>query len=87
MFGVYVRMSWLDGFLCPLEWCCPCEGLLCLRVWVVCVAGVVVREDWAGLLLPGGSRRKERCYESVCVSVGVVGVVKYFKYQVYLQVC
>jgi hypothetical protein len=79
--------SWLDGFLCPLEWWCPCAGLLCLRVLVVCVAGVAVCEDWAGLLLPGGSRKKERCYESVCVLVGVVGVAKYFKYKVYLQVC
>jgi hypothetical protein len=26
-------------------------GLLCLRAWAVCVAGVVVREEWAGLLL------------------------------------
>ena len=25
----------------------------------MCVAGVAVREDWAGLLLPGGKRRKE----------------------------
>jgi hypothetical protein len=51
----------------------------------VCVAGVAVREYWAGLLLPGGSRRKERC-ESVCVLVGVVGGVKYFKYQVHLRI-
>jgi hypothetical protein len=51
------------------------------------VAGVEVREDWARMLLPGGSRRKERCHESVCVLVGVVGEVKYFKYQVYLWVC
>ena len=33
----------------------------------MCVVGVAVREDWAGFLLPGGSRSKERCYESVCV--------------------
>ena len=72
---------WLDGFLCPLEWCCPCEGCCALRTRAVCVAGVVVREDWAGLLLPGGSRRKERCNEHVCVLEGV-GEVKYFKYQV-----
>jgi hypothetical protein len=62
-------------------------GLLCLRARTVCVAGVAMREDWAGLLLPGGSRRKERCHESVCVLVGVVGGVKYFKYQVYLRIC
>ena len=53
----------------------------------MCVAGVAVHEDWAGLLLPGGSIRKERCYESLCVLMGVVGGVKYFKYQVYLRVC
>jgi hypothetical protein len=39
----------------------------------VCVAGVSVRENWAGLLLPGGLRRKERFYESVCVLEGVNG--------------
>ena len=52
------------------------------------VADVAVREDWAGLLLPGGARRKERCYERVCVCVlvGVFGGVKYFKYQVYFRV-
>jgi hypothetical protein len=48
----------------------------------VCVAGVAVREEWAGLLLPGGSRRKERCYESVCLLVGVVGGVKYLSIKV-----
>ena len=54
----------------------------------MCVAGVAVREEWAGLLLPGGSRRKERCYESLCVLVGVDGGVKYFfKYQICLLVC
>ena len=31
--------------------------------------------------------REGKKYESVCVSVGVVGGVKYFKYQVYLRVC
>jgi hypothetical protein len=30
-------------------------------VRAVCVAGVAVREDWAGLLLPGGLRGEERC--------------------------
>jgi hypothetical protein len=37
---------------------------------------VAVREEWAGLLLPGGARGKERCYESVCVLLGVGGGVK-----------
>ena len=41
----------------------------------MCVVGVAVREEWAGLFVPGVSRRKERCYESVCVLVGVVGGV------------
>ena len=57
---------------------------LCLRARAVSVAGVAEREEWAGLLLPGVSRREERCYESVCVCVcvcvlvGAIGGVKYF---------
>jgi len=54
------------------------NGVVLVRVVLesvgcVCVAGVAVREDWAVLLLPGGLRRKERCYESVCVCVGGCG--------------
>ena len=59
MFGVYVMRSWLDGFLCPLEWCCPCEGCAwerglcvwlvwrCVKIGQVCFCGFV-GEIWRG---------------------------------------
>ena len=39
----------------------------------VCGAGVAMRDEKAGLLLPGGREGKNESYESVCVCVCVGG--------------
>jgi hypothetical protein len=43
---------WLDGFSFVL--CAVILGVVVFEVRVVCAADVAVREEWAGLLLPGG---------------------------------
>ena len=50
----------------------------------VCVVGVTMREEKAGLLLPGGREGKIESYESVCV--GGYGWRSEKRHQVYLHV-
>jgi hypothetical protein len=39
----------------------------------VCVAGVAMRAEWVGLLLPGGREGNIFSCESVCVLAGMIG--------------
>ena len=85
MLGTHISWLWVDVFLCPLGWCCLCEGCCaCWCVLCVCVVGVAMHEEKAGLLLPGGREGKIEGYESVCVCVCWRGEKWY---QVYLYVC
>jgi hypothetical protein len=50
---------WLDVFLVLLNGN-VLVGVAAFDSVCVCVSGVAMREEWAGLLLPGGQRRKDR---------------------------
>jgi hypothetical protein len=54
----YVAVIGCFSFSCPLEWCCSCGGFVLDSAGCVCVAGVVMRAEWADLLLLG--EEKER---------------------------
>jgi hypothetical protein len=66
--GAYVAVigcfSFSFSFSCPLEWCCSCGGFVLDSAGCLCVAGVAMRAEWAGLLLAGG--REGKIYSCVC---------------------
>jgi hypothetical protein len=49
--NAYVVVNGCFSFSCPLEWCCSCGGFVFVSAVCVCVAGVAMRAEWAGLLL------------------------------------
>jgi len=52
MRGTYIMWLWLEVFLVLLNGG-VLVGVVAFDSVCVCVAGVVMREKWAGLLLPG----------------------------------
>jgi len=55
----------VEHTLCGCGWMFVLSSSMVMSLWellclIVCVAGVTMREGWAGLLLPGGQRRKDR---------------------------
>jgi hypothetical protein len=63
----YVAVNGCFSFSCPLELCCSWGGFMLDSAGCVCVAGVGMRAEWAGLLLPGGREGKIYSCVSVCV--------------------